>query len=107
MEWSIKTRDVENLLQSWAQEVAMEAQVPPPSVASGVSGPLRGVPRPGGSELVADPTDGADDSQPSANQLHLDAKPHSRRARLVAADRGDAARALPSDLVRPVLYDGT
>lgn len=85
----------------------MEAQVPPPSVASGVFGPLRGVPRPGGSELVADPTDGADDSQPSANQLHLDAKPHSRRARLVAADRGDAARALPSDLVRPVLHDGT
>lgn len=84
----------------------MEAQVPPSSVATGVSGPLRGIPRPGGTELVADPSDGADGGQPSANQLHLDAKPHSRRARLVAADRGDAAGALPSDPVRPVLDHG-
>lgn len=83
----------------------MEAEVPPPSAAAGVPGPLRGVAGSRGSEFIADASDGANDPQPCSDQLHLDAKSDSRRARVAAADRGDAAGAVSSDLLGAVLDD--
>ena len=81
----------------------MEAQVSSPGAAPGVPWPLRGVPCSRGFKLIADAANGTDDSEPGANQLHLDAESHRRRARLAAADRRDATRAVSADLVVAML----
>lgn len=84
----------------------MEAQISSPSATAGVLGPLRGVAGTGESEFVAaaarDRTGG---SESGADQLDVHSESHRRRPRLAAADRGDAAGALPAGLVDAAVPD--